>query len=36
VKARAHEAPLRRRQDLGATIGLKLGVGPAHERKSPT
>src|SRR5262249_47184964 len=34
-RACAHETALRRRQTGGATNGPKLGVGPAHHRKSP-
>src|SRR5262245_17505889 len=36
VKARAHKAALRRSQNLGATVRLKLGVSPAHDRDPPT
>jgi 5-(carboxyamino)imidazole ribonucleotide mutase len=35
VKARAHEAALRRCQNLGTAIRLKLGIGPAHGSRSP-
>src|SRR5262249_24963371 len=34
-RACAHETALRRRHNRGATNGPKLGVGPAHDRKSP-
>jgi hypothetical protein len=30
VEARAHETALRRIKDLGAAVGLELGVGGAH------
>ena len=32
----AAEAALRRGQNLGPTIGLKLGTCPAHDRSPPT
>ena len=35
VKPRAHEAALRGRQNLGAAVGLELGVRPAHGGISP-
>src|SRR5262249_5256861 len=35
ARACAHETAVRRRRNRGATNGPKLGVGPAHDRKSP-
>jgi hypothetical protein len=36
VEAGAHETALRRSQNLGPAIGLKLGTCPAHDRSPPT
>ncbi len=35
VEPGAHEAALGGRQDLGPTVRLKLGIGPAHELPHP-
>ncbi len=36
MEARAHETALRSGQDLVAAVGLKLGVGPAHDGGPPS